>query len=77
MIARPRQLRAGLISAAEYRCADKLLFGTDFPFSRVSEARAMLERWRDDPASPPELHEATASILAQDPLAAIGFAAAA
>jgi uncharacterized protein len=73
LIARPLQLRAALITAGEYRCADKLLFGTDFPFSRTPDTFALLDSWARDPESPAVLRDTVAQILTTDPLEAIGL----
>jgi predicted TIM-barrel fold metal-dependent hydrolase len=70
---RPTQFRNALIAAGEYRCGDKLLFGTDFPFSRALPTAAQLERWRDDPDSPAPLRSTVESILSTDPLGALGL----
>lgn len=66
---RPRQLERGLLAAAEYRCADKLLFGTDWPFDSVSHTIETLRRLAGDD----EIAPIAASILARDPLAALGL----
>jgi predicted TIM-barrel fold metal-dependent hydrolase len=68
MIARPLQLRNALVMAAEYRCADKLLFGTDFPFSTTPATVALLQSWLHDPASPAGLRDVVTQILNNDPL---------
>jgi hypothetical protein len=73
LIARPVQFRNALISAGEYGCGDKLLFGTDWPFSRTPDTVAVLEAWRDDPDEPEVLRATVANILARDPLEAIGL----
>jgi predicted TIM-barrel fold metal-dependent hydrolase len=73
LIARPIQLRAALIMAGEYRIADKLLFGTDFPFARIRDTLAVLEPWRDDPESPAVLRETVEAILASRPLETLGL----
>ena len=73
LISRPMQLRAALILAGEYRIADKLLFGTDFPFARIRDTVEVLEGWRDDPESPPVLRETVEAILASRPLEALGL----
>jgi predicted TIM-barrel fold metal-dependent hydrolase len=73
LIARPVQFRNALISAGEYGCGDKLLFGTDWPFSRTPDTVAVLEAWRDDPEAPEVLRATVAGILTRDPLEAIGL----
>jgi predicted TIM-barrel fold metal-dependent hydrolase len=73
LIARPIQLRAALILAGEYRIADKLFFGTDFPFARIRETVAVLQGWLDAPDSPPILRETVAAILASRPLETLGL----
>ena len=40
---RPLQLYHALMAAMEYRVADKLLFGTDYPFGEVEETIAALQ----------------------------------
>lgn len=73
LIGRPHQLRAGLISAAEYACSEKLLFGSDFPFSRIDETVEVLEKWRTADSSPAPLKRAITDVLARDPLAVLGL----
>jgi predicted TIM-barrel fold metal-dependent hydrolase len=41
---RPWQLAQALASAAEYRVLDKVLFGSDYPFSTAERTRAGLEK---------------------------------
>ena len=73
LIARPLQLQAALTAAGEYRCADKLLFGTDFPFSRTPDTVTVLERWADDADAVPVLRDTAERILTTDPLAVLGL----
>jgi predicted TIM-barrel fold metal-dependent hydrolase len=73
LVARPTQFRYALISAAEYRCGDKLLFGTDWPFSRTDQAIPLLAAWRDDPTAPPPLRQTAGHILSTDPLEVLGL----
>jgi predicted TIM-barrel fold metal-dependent hydrolase len=40
---RPWQLAQALACAAEYRVLDKILFGSDYPFSTIERTRAGLE----------------------------------
>lgn len=42
LYARPWQLYSALVSACEYRVADRLLFGTDWPFGTVADTLAGL-----------------------------------
>jgi predicted TIM-barrel fold metal-dependent hydrolase len=70
---RPMQFRTALVEAGEYRAADKLLFGTDWPFGTLDAQAGLLRRWRDDEAEPAVLRETASAILAADPLAAIGL----
>ena len=70
---RPIQFRAALTSAGEYKCAHKLLFGTDFPFSRIVDTVELLKQWRGDPTTPPVLVDAIDGILARDPLEVLGI----
>ena len=73
LVSRPIQLRAGLITAGEYRIADKLFFGTDFPFATIRGTVDVLRGWLDDPASPAVLQETVAAILASTPLETLGL----
>jgi uncharacterized protein len=73
LISRPIQMRAALILAGEYRIADKLLFGTDFPFAHIRETVDVLQGWLDAPESPPVLRETVAAILASRPLETLGL----
>jgi predicted TIM-barrel fold metal-dependent hydrolase len=73
LISRPIQMRAALILAGEYRVADKLLFGTDFPFARIRDTVDVLQGWLDAPESPPVLRETAAAILASRPLETLGL----
>lgn len=72
LVGRPVQLRAGLISAAEYGCSNKLLFGSDFPFSRIDTTLQCLNGWLEDATSPAPLKRAVQDLLGQDPLAVLG-----
>jgi uncharacterized protein len=69
---RPFQFRNALIEAGEYRTADKLLFGTDWPFGTLDAQAGLLARWRDDESEPDVLRDTAAAVLATDPLAALG-----
>jgi predicted TIM-barrel fold metal-dependent hydrolase len=73
LISRPIQLRSALILAGEYRIADKLLFGTDFPFARIRDTVAVLQGWADDPESPQVLRETVQTILSSRPLETLGL----
>ncbi|MCW2950993.1 MAG: hypothetical protein JWQ48_163 [Conexibacter sp.] len=73
LISRPVQFRNALITASEYGCGDKLLFGTDWPFSRTLDTAAVLEAWRDDPEAPAALRDTITGILTTDPLKVIGL----
>jgi hypothetical protein len=70
---RPVQFERGLIAASEYRCGDKLLFGTDWPFDTIDRTVRFLEELarRRDVAE--GLRETAHSILTLDPLEAIGL----
>ncbi len=70
---RPIQFRSALISAGEYKCGHKLLFGTDFPFSRTVDMLKLLKEWRGDPASPLVLVDVIDGILGRDPLEVLGL----
>ncbi len=70
---RPIQLRSALIEAGEYRCSDKLLFGTDWPFGTIRAHRDQLRTWEDDQREPAVLRETCRSILTTDPLSALGL----
>lgn len=73
LTSRPKQFRDALVLAGEYRVANKLLFGTDFPFGTVSETFAMLQGWVDDRASYAPLRETCTAILDTDPLEVLGL----
>jgi predicted TIM-barrel fold metal-dependent hydrolase len=70
---RPHQFRSALIEAAEYGCAGKLLFGTDWPFGTIDGHVRLLEQWRDDDDAPEPLRAAAAAVLVTDPLAVLGL----
>lgn len=70
---RPWQFREALMLAGEYRVANKLLFGTDFPFGTVAGTSAVLRAWADDPVSCEPLREACGAILDTDPLEVLGL----
>jgi predicted TIM-barrel fold metal-dependent hydrolase len=72
---RPWQLHNILLAAIDYKVADRILFGTDFPVLRprycVDELRAINERTGDRlPPIPADLIE---SILYQRPLSLLGL----
>jgi uncharacterized protein len=73
LISRPFQLRSALILAGEYGIADKLLFGTDFPFARIRETLDVFQGFLDAPDSPSVLRETVAAILATRPLETLGL----
>ena len=59
--------------AGEYRIADKLLFGSDFPFATIPDTVQVLRSWLDDPQSPPVLRDTVAAVLASTPLETLGL----
>ena len=68
---RPWQFYNMLITAQEYRCADKLYFGTDFPFAGVEESidgLMSLNRLVDGTNLPPVSSETIDGILHSNPL---------
>jgi uncharacterized protein len=73
LTSRPRQFKAALITAGEYRVGNKLLFGTDFPFSRIDSTLSVLDAWRFDPLSPAVLRDTINQVLENDPLEMIGL----
>jgi hypothetical protein len=73
LVGRPIQFRAGLISAGEYGCPNKLLFGSDFPFAHIDETVRQLRTWLVDESSPAPLKDAIEGVLGQDPLAVLGL----
>lgn len=73
LVPRPLQFRAGLTLAGEYRCEQRLLFGTDFPFSRIDATVRLLTQWQEDPDSPEPLRRTAGAILSTDPIDAIGL----
>jgi predicted TIM-barrel fold metal-dependent hydrolase len=74
---RPWQFYNGLISAAEYGCAHKLLLGSDYPFTTPGETVARLRRVNDVvgasglPRIPGDLIE---SLIVRDKLQLLGLA---
>lgn len=70
---RPILFRNALVEAGEYRAADKLLFGTDWPFSTVETQAGLLACWRDDDREPDVLRSTAAAVLSTDPLEALGL----
>lgn len=72
LISRPHQFRAALVSAGEYGIADKLLFGTDFPFARIQDTVRVLREWLNDD-SPGVLRETAAAVLNSHPLESLGI----
>jgi predicted TIM-barrel fold metal-dependent hydrolase len=70
---RPTQLRSALIAAAEYRCGEKLLFGTDWPFGSIHEHMEVLARWARDEGEPETLRGVARKILEVDSIAALGL----
>lgn len=73
---RPWQLYNGLVSACEYGVADKLLFGTDFPFGTVEETIAGLRgvnRFCEGTALPRVPDEAIEGIIARPTLELLGL----
>lgn len=73
LTSRPVQMREALIMAGEYRIADKLLFGSDFPFTTIPDTVQVLRGWLDDPQSPPVLRDTVAAVLASTPLETLGL----
>jgi uncharacterized protein len=71
--ARPLQFERALTEVGEYRCAGKVLFGSDFPFGRIEAHAAQLQQWADSDDAPVALRETAAQILRTDPLEALGF----
>jgi uncharacterized protein len=70
---RPLQFRAALTEAGEYRCGEKLLFGTDWPFGTTEAHVELLESWAAEEGAPLALRETAQSILTTDALAALGL----
>ncbi len=73
LTSRPLQFRQGLITAGEYGCSQKLLFGTDFPFDTIGRTLEVLSGWAKDPNSPSPLVETATAILTTDPLSVLGL----
>jgi predicted TIM-barrel fold metal-dependent hydrolase len=73
LTSRPHQFLHGLVTAGEYGCGKKLLFGTDFPFDSIARTRDGLSAWRDDPAQPEVVRACAKSILTTDPLETLGL----
>lgn len=75
---RPWQLYNGLVSAVEYGVADKLLFGTDYPFGTVEATIAGLRevnRFTEGTALPRISDQVIAGIIARPTLELLGLAA--
>jgi predicted TIM-barrel fold metal-dependent hydrolase len=70
---RPHQFREALIATGEYRCEEKLLFGSDFPFGRIETTVALLSAWARDGSSPGPLRSAARAILEKDSLKELGL----
>lgn len=69
---RPRQFRAGLMMAAEYGIARKLLFGTDYPFATADVVDGALARMLDKEA-PDDLVRLIEHLRQTDPFETVGF----
>ena len=72
---RPVQLYFALRSAVEYRVTDRVLFGTDYPFSTVEqtlEALRTVNRVVDGTGLPPIPDEVIEGIVERDSLALLG-----
>lgn len=73
LVSRPSTLRAALISATENGCADRLLFGTDFPVTTIGANVELLRGWSTEPAEPEALRAAARAVLTSRPLEALGL----
>ena len=72
---RPVQLYFALQSAVEYRVTDRVLFGTDYPFSTVEqtmEALRSVNRVVEGTGFPPIADEVIEGIIERDSLALLG-----
>ena len=70
---RPDQFRRTLVAASEYRCDDKLLFGTDFPFDTIGHTTSCLNALAEDPQVHSGARAAARGILSRDGLAMLGL----
>ena len=73
---RPWQFYNGLISALEYGVLDKLLFGSDFPFTTPEDSMQGLKRVNEVAGTsglPRVPEDAIANILERDTLALLGL----
>jgi uncharacterized protein len=73
---RPWQLYTGLVSALEYGVADKLLFGTDYPFASFAETVAGLRdvnRFTEGTALPRVPAETIEAIIERPTLGLLGL----
>jgi predicted TIM-barrel fold metal-dependent hydrolase len=73
LTSRPSQFEHGLRVATEYRCGDKLLFGTDWPFDTIGRTVDHLEALERREDVSEGLRATVRSILTRDPLAALGL----
>lgn len=73
---RPFQYYLAMVSAAEYRVLDRLLFGSDYPFATVEEtveALARVNRFAQGTDLPKVPEDALEGIVARDALALLGI----